>query len=339
MNIKTIAMQAGVSPATVSLVLNNKAGVSDERRREIQALLDLHGYVRKGSGKAGVAVLLVKYLTHGTVVEHNGDFINQVLGGLEAEVDELKVKLTTRTIFGGNYDSILGSFRNGEFHGAIIVATEMDPSFIKELANTPIPVVALDNTMEGVEVDSVVMDNRGGVLAAVQYLVDKGHRRIGFIKSKLQVSNFEMRFQGYLDALRANNIDYNADDVFEVMPTMGGSYEDLLALIAQRPDLPTAFFASNDLMGVGLIKALKKRQYAVPDQVSVIGFDDLHFCTVSEPMLTTMAVAKETMGRLAVRRIYDRITTGGTHDCVKTMLFPRLVERESIRDLTGSANK
>lgn len=335
MNIKTIAKEAGVSPATVSLVLNNKAGVSEERRRAILELLNKHGYVRKSPARDAVSILLVKYATHGTVVEHNGDFINQVLWGLESEVSRLKIRLTTRNIYGSDYESFLASLGNGEFDGVIVVATEMEPSFVQELGSALIPVVSLDNTMEGVDIDAVVMDNRGGVLAAVQYLVDKGHRKIGFIGSSLQhVSNFVMRYQGYRDALRQNGLPFNPGFVFEVVPTMDGSFQDISAMLEARPPLPTAFFASNDSMGVGLIKALKKRNYALPEQVSVIGFDDLHFCTVSEPTLTTMAVPKETMGRLAVQRVYERVTSpSNVHDCIKTLIFPRLVERESVRTL------
>lgn len=335
MNIKSIAKEAGVSPATVSLVLNNKAGVSEERRRAIQELLNKHGYVRRAPARDQVSILLLKYVAHGTVVEHNGDFINQVLWGLESEAGRLRIKLTTRSVHGGDRESFLAGIANGGFDGVIVIATEMEPLFAEELANALIPVVSLDNIMEGMDVDAVVMDNRGGVLAAMRHLVEKGHRRIGFIGSSLRhVSNFALRFRGYKEALKLHGLEFNPDYVMNVVPTMDGSFRDISAILEKNPELPTAFFASNDSMGVGLIKALKTHNRAVPEKVSVIGFDDLHFCTVSDPMLTTMAVPKETMGRLAVQRIYERATApAGARDCVKTLVFPPLVERESVRQL------
>ncbi|MEM1484470.1 LacI family DNA-binding transcriptional regulator [Oscillospiraceae bacterium PP1C4] len=332
MTIRDIAKAAGVSPATVSLVLNNKSGVSEERRQVIQRLLTQNGYEKRCHDKSSLNILFVKYVQYGTIVEHNGDFINRVLDGLQDEADKLRINLTMRNLNSHHFDEIMDCFKTGGYHGSIILGTELDDAFAQKLEHSPIPTVVLDNMVENYELDSVVMDNRGCAFSGVRYLIECGHRKIGFVKSKYDISNFHQRYEGYRSALEKHDIPFEEKYVFEVEPTMHGAYHDMLNALSKGRELPTSFFAGNDSMGAGVVKALKQYSYRVPEQISMIGIDDLPFCSISDPMLTTMAIPKETMGRMAVRRMYEKVL-GDSQECIKKLLYPHLVERESVAKL------
>lgn len=335
MTIREIAKAAGVSPATVSLVLNNKPGVSNERRQKIQRLLHESGYEKRSSDKSSFNVLFIKYVQYGTIVEHNGDFINRVLDGLQDEADRLKINLTMRNVNSHHFEEIFDSINTGGYHGLIVLGTELDDAFAKKLEHVSIHTVVLDNMVEHYELDSVVMDNRGGAYAGVRYLIENGHSAIGFVKSKYDISNFSLRYEGYRSALERYGIKFDEKYVFEVEPTMHGAYHDMLNALSKGRELPSSFFAANDSMGAGVVKALKQYSYRVPEQVSMVGIDDLPFCSISDPMLTTMAIPKELMGKLAMKRIHEKILNNET-DCLKQLVCPYLVKRESVSKWNGT---
>lgn len=334
MTIREIAKVAGVSPATVSLVLNNKPGVSNERRQMIQRLLDESGYEKRSSDKSSFNILFVKYVQYGTIVEHNGDFITRVLDGLQDEADRLKINLTMRNVSSSHFEEIFDCLKTGGYHGLIVLGTELDDAFARKLEHASIPTVVLDNMVEHYALDSVVMDNRGGAYAGVCFLIENGHRAIGFVKSRYDISNFRLRYEGYRSALEKHGIPFDKKYIFEVEPTMHGAYHDMLNALSKGRELPTGFFAGNDSMGAGVVKALKQYSYRVPEQISMVGIDDLPFCSISDPMLTTMAIPKEMIGKLAVRRIYDKILNGES-ECLKQLVCPYLIKRESVAKWNG----
>ena len=117
---------------------------------------------------------------------------------------------------------------------------------------------------------------------------------------------------------------------------MEGAYADMTSLLQTEPDLPTAFFADNDMIALGAVRALQQNGYQVPGDVSVVGFDDLPFCAISNPPLTTIKVYNREMGRAAVRRLVEMAKHGADY-CTKIQVRSSFVERESVRDLSHPA--
>ena len=124
----------------------------------------------------------------------------------------------------------------------------------------------------------------------------------------------------------------------EVTPSMEGACADMEALLQREPDLPTAFFADNDMIALGAIRALKQNGYNVPGDVSVVGFDDLPFCAISSPPLTTIKVYNREMGSAAVRRLMELVKYGDSY-CTKVQVRSSFVERDSVRDLNGASQE
>lgn len=128
------------------------------------------------------------------------------------------------------------------------------------------------------------------------------------------------------------------EHTFLLTPSMEGACADMEALLQREPDLPTAFFADNDMIALGAIRALKQNGYNVPGDVSVVGFDDLPFCAISSPPLTTIKVYNREMGSAAVRRLMELVKYGDSI-CTKVQVRSSFVERDSVRDLNGASQQ
>ena len=136
------------------------------------------------------------------------------------------------------------------------------------------------------------------------YLIQKGHRKIGYLKGKFRIKAFRSREVGYRTAMKKGNCQMNTDYIVELSTTMNGAYKDMKQYLEKEPEMPTAFFADNDMIALGAMKALQEMGYKIPQDISIIGFDDLPFSEISNPPLTTLRVPKQEMGRLAVKKTF-----------------------------------
>ena len=196
------------------------------------------------------------------------------------------------------------------------------------------PIVVLDSWFEEMTFDAVLISNTDSVCNAVKYLINKGHKRIGYLRGNIRIKNFFYRDMGYQRALSGAGLPVEQKYTFSLTPTMEGAYEDMKNLLRQQPELPTAFFADNDIIALGAMRALQECGYKVPGDVSVIGFDDLPFGMISYPALTTIRVHKQEMGRTAVRRLIE-IMKNNTGVKTKVQVCNTFVERDSVRDLNA----
>lgn len=194
-----------------------------------------------------------------------------------------------------------------------------------------IPIVVLDSFFRGVKYDTVAINNYQGSYEGTKYLIDCGHTKIGYLCSSIWINNFEERKEGYLKALRDHGIEVNERFIFSLEPTLDGAYNDMLKLLDTKPELPTAFFSDNDIIAFGAMKAIKERNIKIPEDISIVGFDDMPFCEMIEPALTTVKVYKQSMGRLAVKRLIERID-GDCEAFIKIEVNTELVERMSVKN-------
>lgn len=336
MNIKEISEIAGFSQAAVSLALNNKPGVSEETRRKILEIAKQEGYSKKTNGQKG-NILFVKYIGCGMAIEQNGDFITTVIDSIEQTSSSLGYNLVIKNIMASEFDAEIKSINLKEYEGIIFLGTEANEEDVSILWDIDIPVVVVDNMFENHNIDAIVMDNRGGIYRAIKYLSSLGHNKIGYLDSTERFSNFDQRTESYVKTIKELKLKDNKEYIRYVTPTLEGAYIDMLKQLKSGIELPTAFVAANDTIAIGAVKAFKEFGLDIPRQVSIIGFDDIPFGRMLDKALTTMSVNKVKLGKMAIN-VLDKKINDFTDECMKILLTTKLVQRESVHDLTQIIN-
>ncbi len=335
---KDIARQLNLSPAAVSLVLNDKPGVSEATRQQVFNLLKEWGceeMMPQRSQPARHNIVLIIYRKHDktnlSYDEHA--FFSQMMEGVNTGCRKHGYNLLVTYVNGqADPSAQLNHIDQDSCDGIIVLATEMFTTDLAIFNNTSLPLVVLDSYFERFKYDCVVINNVQGAYEATNYLAHCGHSQIGYLKSSFDINNFAERFEGYQKALRINNLVFDPDQVLVVGSSIESAYQATKALLARKIKLPTAFFAENDLLALGAVKAFKEAGYKIPNDISVVGFDNLALTTVFEPPLTTIHVPKERLGMLAVDRLVSRINES-VEEFVKIEIGTTLVERGSVKTI------
>lgn len=326
-----IANKADVSISTVSLALNNKDGVSDVKRDEILRIAEEMGYPIKDFDEEERAIRFAIYKRHGNVVSDT-PFFAKLIEGVQRQCRLNKYDLSISHISHDEDDleDIIKNINNDKSKGLLLLATEMLEDDLNYFSNLKKPLIILDSYFKHQENDYVLINNTEAASKATLHLIENGHQEIGYLHSSIYINNFWYRKRGFEEALRERNIKYNKDYLFEMKPTMEGAYQDMKSILnSGNVKLPTAFFADNDIIAFGAIRALKEYGMKIPEDISVIGFDDMPFCEISDPRLSTVKVFKVEMGRLAVKRLIEKIDKV---DCIrqKIEVGTELVIRDSV---------
>ena len=331
-----IAKEAEVSPAAVSLALNNKPGVSDEVRQKIISVAVNMGY--KGITpdriylNRDITIKLLKIAKHGHIVnERHNAFITEYMEGIEDGVRRRRYKLEVSFFNKVPVEEIVESQKDTTADGLIVLGTELNSHELNFFTALKQPIVFIDTYFPLSVYDCVDMDNVDGVFKAVQYLYNNGHRSIGLVKSSYDTRNFRMREYGFREVMEYFSLPVQEKLIFNTDPTFDGSANDMGNYLEKQCALPSAFFCMNDIIAYGCIRALKNRNMGIPEDISVIGFDDLPSSSLSEPPLTTIRVSTRRIGFRALEKLSDRIT-GSTEDIPENILIPgRLIVRDSVR--------
>ncbi len=337
---KDVAQRLGVSPAAVSLALRGRPGVSEGTRERILETARQMGYPMEGRtpDKSGMLQMVI-YKRHGKVFSDT-PFFEQLTEGVAEQAGALGYHLSVSYFYGSqNPQEQLRSIRSLNSEGIILLATEMRSVDMQLFFGLGVPIVVLDNFITSESYDLVGIDNRYGAWNAVRYLISCGHTRLGYLHSSVDIRNFSRRYDGYLMGCRSLP-DAAAKDssrrVVRVGTTPEAAASDMRAYLATDPVLPTAFFADNDSIAAGCCRAIQESGLRIPQDVSVIGFDDSSLCQMIDPPLTTMGVHKERMGALAVNRLYERLRQD-MPETVRILVQPSIIVRESVLDLNSMA--
>ena len=333
---KEFAAQIGVSQSTVSMVYNGKPGVSEQTKKLVLESAQKIGYVPKQKHRSASEARTIQYVIykkHGSVVSETS-FFSSLLQGLEARAKELGYTLIISYFYENMYaaeqtNALLGSAASG----IVLLATEMEEQNLNPFLQLNKPLVILDSYIGGDKADSITINNAAGAFDAVSFLYKNGHRKIGYLSSRVKINNFSERAEGFYKALHACPLADQHPIVIPVGSTTESAYRDMKIYLNQGGKLPTAFFADNDIIAVSCIRALKEHGCRLPEDVSIIGFDDMPMCDLTEPPLTTIRVHKHLLGNLAVSLVDRRLKIeepGNFHVEVST----QLVERSSVRKLT-----
>jgi LacI family transcriptional regulator len=334
MKIKEIAKLANVSVATVSLVLNNKPGISESTRQKIlkisKSLSDSSphpGFAQISNG----SIKFLKIVKHGHVLnrDHNV-FIASYIDGLEEEARTHGYNLEVTNFVSEATAEIVKSFGNVSIGGLIVLGTELNEDDIILFKQLEIPVVFIDTIFEHLSFDFVDMDNVEAAYQIVKQFLEFGHREIGFVKSDL--NNFTLRERGFRSALSYFNLPLQEKYIFRVDSTFNGAYSDMLQLLNRGIKLPTALFCCNDIVAYGCIKALREKGIQVPNDISIIGFDDIPMSAFMDPPLTTMKVSKRLIGKTAMKLMIEKLANH-TGILSKITIGGELVIRDSVKKL------
>ncbi|HSN95479.1 MAG TPA: LacI family DNA-binding transcriptional regulator [Anaerolineaceae bacterium] len=331
MNVREIAKLAEVSPATVSLVLNDRRGVSQAVRDRVRDVIKANNYEKPAWAKKGSdarTIVFIKYSLHGMLVEENAGFIAAIIEGIEVECIEKGMHLGQFGCNENNLVQILDKLRNITVDGLVLLGTEMSPEVCKSFLSLGYPTVVVDSIMRELPVDTVVMANERIARRAVEYLYSLGHREIGYLQSKVEISNFKERERGFQDAMQSKGLTLKPENRIMITPTLSGACLDMEKAMMGRRQMPTAFFADNDIIALGSIKALVEAGCKIPSDISIIGIDDIIYAEMSNPPLTTMRIPRQFIGYLTVSRLLDRMNKPKTLP-VHVAVGAELIKRQS----------
>lgn len=328
-----VAKEADVSVFTVSAVLNGKAVVSDELRTRVQAAIVKTGYKRNTLARS---LKTGQSMTIGLVL---GDITNPFYTDVTAIIQRELHKAGYAVMLCGNNGSValqdehIELLRDRMVDGLIMSPTGKDEQLRATLKDTHIPVVLIDRILDGFDCDSVVLDNRAAVIDAMNYLISLGHRRIGFVSGKFDTFTGAERLAGYKQALHNAGIPFEPQLVEIGNFRSDEAYNATLRLMTNHANRPTALFSSNNVMVIGVMKALRDLNIDCPTEISVAGLDDFPWADAFKPQLTTVAQPVSAFGEHSARMLLERISGQMTGPPRHMVLKGELHVRQSCRPL------
>ena len=216
-----------------------------------------------------------------------------------------------------------------QFSGIILLATEIDENTLKTFSLLTIPIVVLDAYYEKLNFNFILINNVQGAFMATEFLIKKRRTQPGYLRSDYWISNFEQRADGFYKAIRAAGMSTSKSQILYLSPSQEGAYEDMKRHLEGGEKAVNCYFADNDLIAFGAMLALKEAGYRIPEDVAVIGFDDMPACEYMIPPMSTVMVPKLFMGETAAMRIIQLIEE--TNDqCLKIEVSTKLVRRKSV---------
>jgi LacI family transcriptional regulator len=317
--IKQIAKKANVSIATVSRALNNDSKVTDETREKIMRIsnelnykpnLIARSFAKKTSNIIGLILPGI-----------SDEFFTDIIRG----VDEITYKNGFYTMVASSHgyrtlsDSMLAFSNAGLIGGVILLLPTQTDEIRSSLNQAKVPVVLISGGKENYGFDTVAIDNYQGAFNATEYLIKKkGFKKIAHISGPLNNDDAYLRKKGFVDACKKNGININKSYIIDGDFTIDSGYHGFIQLYG-LPDKPQAIFAANDMMAIGCYDAANYFNVKIPDDISLIGFDDIFISQYLNPGLTTVRVQIEEVGKAAAAILIDKLngTNGKAHPLVK----------------------
>lgn len=327
--LQDVARQAGVSAATVSRVINEPALVNGRTRARVQQVIAEMGYhpsrvarrLRVESGRSNLIGLVIPDIQN--------PFFADIVRGVEDAAQRHGY-----AVFLGNADEDLDKerrylevMRSEAVDGVILPPSCETDTAAAQLVRDGIPVVCVDRRLATVHVDTVMIDNVQGAYEATEHLLAHGHRRVGFISGRLDLSTSRERVQGFRRALEDRGIPMDPELVLSGDGRQESGRELATRLLA-LPEPPTALVAGNNLMALGALEAIHERGLRIPEQVAIIGYDDTPWARALNPPLTTVRQPGYELGSRAMELLLQRMEQPdrGTSS---VLLHPTLVVRRS----------
>lgn len=330
--IKDVAALAGISYTTVSHVVNKTRPVSEEVRVKVEAAIKSLDYVPSAVARSLKAKTTA---TIGLLVPNSlNPYFAELARGIEdyCERNGYCVILCNSDDNPDKQRSYLRVLLEKRIDGLIVASAGGDAGLAAGLAAVRTPMVIVDRGLEGIDADSVRIDHEYGAWLATRHLLDLGHRDIACIGGPAHTSVAQMRLAGYCRALKEAGVEVPQERMLESDFTSTGGYNAAARLLEKNP--PSAIFAGNDVMGIGVLRAAAERNIRVPSELSVIGFDDIQMSRYVYPALTTVGQSILQLGEMAAELLLRRIATPALATDQR-IVTPSIVLRESTAPLSG----
>lgn len=336
-SIKDVAKKAGVSASTVSYVLNRTPTetISPETTKRVMDAVEKLGYVPNlnarslASKYSNLIGVLIPQTEPGKEFMFSNPFYGELLSAIEYTARQNGYHLL---LSGTQEDqSYMGIAQNRDLDGIIIVGTYPGEN-LYQLKRLGVPIVLVDSYVKDKDFYTVGIDDRKGAKLATDYLIKKGHKKIAFISGSIRENGVNIkRWEGYCDAMREAGLSINEDAIYS------GNVDYNYGLIAAKQYIDrgknqTAAFITADVISIGVLKGLIQHGVNVPEDFSIVSFDDVYMARMSYPSLTTVSQDIAGKGKRAVQLILD--ATGNKEKSYTDCVLPlRLVERDSVREL------
>lgn len=329
---KELATQLGLSATAISMALNNKPGVSTETRQLIIKAAEEAGFdftKIKHNETIGGNIYVIFYKASNAILSYTPIF-DELYEGVKGECQ--KNKIGARLVqFNEKTDDLKELFeelRLNDCIGIILVGTEISKEVCQKFITLSIPLTLLDSYFESLDCNSVLINNSQGAYVATNYLIGITGTQPGYLQSSYQIYNFEARQEGYYKAIKENGMAKSRSIIHRLSPSIEDAMADMLELLDERTPVAHAYFADNDVIAIGAIKAFKLRGYKIPEDIAIIGFDNISEGRIIEPSLTTMDVPRTYIGQVAARQLISQLTTK-TYHASKIEINTKMVKRLS----------
>jgi LacI family transcriptional regulator len=333
--LKDIAREANVTATTVSNVVHgNYRHVAPETVEKVKMIIKKSNYVPNMSARSLVNKLSkIIGVINRAVPEISGSFISDpfhsvFIEGIERKLRDMGYYLMVRTVC--NDEELFSLLRNWNMDGLILTGLFQD-EFFERLLTANIPFVLVDSYIDNNKVLNIGLEDANGGYIATKFLIDKGHRNIVFASPVIKHNGVvEERFKGYKTALEEADIPFENKNVYQQEINIIEGIE-LGHKLSLRDDV-SAIFATADILAAGIISGLNEKGKRVPDDFSVIGFDDLYISSLTAPRLTTIHQDVQEKGKIAAESLI-RVIEGAPNIENNIILPVRLVERQSVKNL------
>ncbi|HEY9166923.1 MAG TPA: LacI family DNA-binding transcriptional regulator [Candidatus Kryptonia bacterium] len=337
--IYDIAREASVGIGTVSRVLNNHPSVTPETRKRVRDVAKRlnyqpHTYAQRLARRQSETIsAIIPFFTN--------YFFIEVLQGVQDKISQLGYDLV---LYGVNHVDqveayISRALQRGKVDGILFFSMKLPEKVIGRLKETNLPIVLVDTVSP--DFDSISVANAEGAYAATTHLIELGHRNVGMINAQLVSTPAVERLQGYRRALEGHGVPYSekliktGTNIKQDGFNRDAGYEAMIEFLKMGPDMPKAFFVSSDIQAMGAITALSENGIRVPEDVSIVGFDDIELAR--HIRLTTMRQPMFQMGVLAIERLVARMASPDM-EILHTTFSPTLIVRESCGALRRNQN-
>jgi DNA-binding LacI/PurR family transcriptional regulator len=332
--LRDIAEALGISVTTVSRALTGQGRVSSETRERVIAKALEMGYDFKPNPGSLNDHKHICIVFNSRLQSLSGDpFYGSVLVGVENECQKYGYKVFLQTISRPDDRAIWEMHQAVRLDGLIFVGADVYPNIVQQARQQGIPAVLIDNWIPEMNVDAVVTDNCGGIMRLVNFLVSQGHERIGFIGGPLSHRSLQERYDGYRTALREHGISRQQEWDWihsQPGPQVDQGRQGMEALLARGMPV-TAVVTDNDSTAYGVLQACAQAGVKVPEDLSLVGFDNVELSQFVNPPLTTVHIPKQRMGAIAARRLHELIEGQDADVALRIVLGTELIIRHSVQ--------
>jgi DNA-binding LacI/PurR family transcriptional regulator len=329
MNIKAVAKRANVSTATVSRTINGSAKVSPETAERVRLAIEALSFYPNtnaralGSGRSSLYGLIIS------------DITNPFFPELVKSFDDIAIKHGQEVLIANtNYDPermkiCVTRMLQRKVDGVAIMTSEMDDRLVEVFSRRHIPLVFLDTGLPAPGVSCVRIDYSAGIDAAVHHLIELGHKRIAFISGPMRLASARMRYKAFMESAARDRLDANPKLIQEGNHRVDGGHDAMRRILASKAR-PTAVMASNDLTAIGAMGAIAEAGLRVPEDISVVGYDDIQLSAFTMPPLTTVSLPRAEIANAAFRALLNaQKADAKTVQGEEHMVRPTFVHRKS----------